>query len=254
MTSSRSSSPWCSDGIWRIGTRDGGDERTSSSSWSLQARRCRARRARALRAAGGGRSRRRRRRQFARRVRLARLASEGAQRDRALADRIIESEARLGSLFSRHRGKLGGPRRQRQRDRQDPARVVRPRRAPPGLGRLEVDRPAGRAARARARASAQRGGARARLPRPFRVLADARRARRDLAAGPARRSRGPPPGDLGAHQGRHRPRSARAPRPGAGRGAVPLGLRRRVLPGPADHERRFARGGARAPRSGRGRA
>ena len=46
--------------------------------------------------------------QFARRVRLARLASEASQRDRALADRIIESEARLGSLFSRHRGKLGG--------------------------------------------------------------------------------------------------------------------------------------------------
>ena len=46
--------------------------------------------------------------QFARRVRLARLASEASQRDRALADRIIESEARLGSLFSRHRGKLRG--------------------------------------------------------------------------------------------------------------------------------------------------
>jgi peptidyl-dipeptidase A len=46
--------------------------------------------------------------QFTRRVRLARLASESAQRERALADRIIESEARLGSLFSRHRGRLGG--------------------------------------------------------------------------------------------------------------------------------------------------
>jgi peptidyl-dipeptidase A len=46
--------------------------------------------------------------QFARRVRLARLTSEAAQRDRALADRIIESEARLGSLFSRHRGQLRG--------------------------------------------------------------------------------------------------------------------------------------------------
>jgi peptidyl-dipeptidase A len=46
--------------------------------------------------------------QFSRRVRLARLASEGSQRDRAIADRIIELEARLGSLFSRHRGKLGG--------------------------------------------------------------------------------------------------------------------------------------------------
>jgi peptidyl-dipeptidase A len=46
--------------------------------------------------------------QFARRVRLARLASEASQRERSLADRIIESEARLGSLFSRHRGKLGG--------------------------------------------------------------------------------------------------------------------------------------------------
>jgi peptidyl-dipeptidase A len=46
--------------------------------------------------------------QFGRRVRLARLASESSQRERALADRIIESEARLGSLFSRHRGKLGG--------------------------------------------------------------------------------------------------------------------------------------------------
>jgi peptidyl-dipeptidase A len=51
---------------------------------------------------GGGDS------QFARRVRLARLASEASQRERPLADRIIESEARLGSLFSRHRGKLGG--------------------------------------------------------------------------------------------------------------------------------------------------
>src|SRR6478609_1905765 len=46
--------------------------------------------------------------QFARRVRLARLTSEAGQRDRALADRIIESEARLGSLFSRHRGQLRG--------------------------------------------------------------------------------------------------------------------------------------------------
>ena len=46
--------------------------------------------------------------QLARRVRLARLASEAGQRDRALADRIIESEARLGSLFSRHRGQLRG--------------------------------------------------------------------------------------------------------------------------------------------------
>jgi peptidyl-dipeptidase A len=44
---------------------------------------------------------------FSRRVRLARLASEASQRDRTLADRIIEAEARLGSLFSRHRGKLG---------------------------------------------------------------------------------------------------------------------------------------------------
>ena len=46
--------------------------------------------------------------ELARRVRLARLASESGQRDRALADRIIESEARLGSLFSRHRGQLRG--------------------------------------------------------------------------------------------------------------------------------------------------
>ena len=46
--------------------------------------------------------------ELARRVRLARLASEAGQRDRPLADRIIESEARLGSLFSRHRGQLGG--------------------------------------------------------------------------------------------------------------------------------------------------
>lgn len=46
--------------------------------------------------------------QFSRRVRLARLASEASQRERSLADRIIESEARLGSLFSRHRGQLDG--------------------------------------------------------------------------------------------------------------------------------------------------
>jgi peptidyl-dipeptidase A len=46
--------------------------------------------------------------ELARRVRLARLASEAGQRERALADRIIESEARLGSLFARHRGRLGG--------------------------------------------------------------------------------------------------------------------------------------------------
>src|SRR5436190_5083500 len=46
--------------------------------------------------------------ELARRVRLARLASESGQRERALADRIIESEARLGSLFSRHRGQLRG--------------------------------------------------------------------------------------------------------------------------------------------------
>jgi peptidyl-dipeptidase A len=45
--------------------------------------------------------------ELARRVRLARLASEAAQRERALADRIIEAEARLGSLFSRHRGRIG---------------------------------------------------------------------------------------------------------------------------------------------------
>ena len=41
-------------------------------------------------------------------MRLARLASEAGQRERALADRIIEAEARLGSLFSRHRGQLRG--------------------------------------------------------------------------------------------------------------------------------------------------
>ncbi len=46
--------------------------------------------------------------ELARRVRLARLTSEAGQRDRALADRIIEAEARLGSLFSRHRGRIGG--------------------------------------------------------------------------------------------------------------------------------------------------
>ena len=46
--------------------------------------------------------------ELGRRVRLARLASEAGQRERALADRIIEAEARLGSLFSRHRGELGG--------------------------------------------------------------------------------------------------------------------------------------------------
>jgi peptidyl-dipeptidase A len=46
--------------------------------------------------------------QFTRRVRLARLASEASQRERSLADRIIEAEARLGSLFSRHRGRIGG--------------------------------------------------------------------------------------------------------------------------------------------------
>ena len=34
--------------------------------------------------------------------------TEAGQRERALADRIIESEARLGSLFSRHRGQIGG--------------------------------------------------------------------------------------------------------------------------------------------------
>jgi peptidyl-dipeptidase A len=45
--------------------------------------------------------------ELARRVRLARLASEAGQRDRMLADRIIEAEARLGSLFSRHRGQIG---------------------------------------------------------------------------------------------------------------------------------------------------
>jgi peptidyl-dipeptidase A len=45
--------------------------------------------------------------ELARRVRLARLTSEAGQRDRALADRIIEAEARLGSLFSRHRGRIG---------------------------------------------------------------------------------------------------------------------------------------------------
>ena len=46
--------------------------------------------------------------ELARRVRLARLTSEAGQRDRALADRIIEAEARLGSLFSRHRGRIAG--------------------------------------------------------------------------------------------------------------------------------------------------
>jgi peptidyl-dipeptidase A len=46
--------------------------------------------------------------ELARRVRLARLASEAGQRDRALANRIIEAEARLGSLFSRHRGQIAG--------------------------------------------------------------------------------------------------------------------------------------------------
>ena len=191
---------------------------------------------------------------LARRVRLARLASESGQRERALADRIIEAEARLGSLFSRHRGQLRG----REVNDNEIAKVLREstdraeRRR--GLGGLQVDRPAGRAARARARAPAQRGRARARLSRPLRVLADARRARRELAAEPARRPRRAARGDLGAHQGGHRRRSARAPRPGARRDAAAVGLRRRVLPGRAGRERRPARGGARAPRPGRGRA
>ena len=113
------------------------------------------------------------------------------------------------------------------RDSSDRERAAR------GLGGVEVDRPARGAARARARAPAQRGGARARLSRPLRLLADARRARRDLAAEPARRPRRPPRGDLGAHEGRDRRRPARAPRARRGRDAAALGLRRRVLPGRA---------------------
>ena len=127
-------------------------------------------------------------------------------------------------------------RRQRQRDREDPARVVGPRAPAPGLGRLEGDRPRRRAPRARARAPAQRGGPRARLSRSLRLLADARRARRDLAARAARRSRQPARGDLGAHQGGDRPGTARAARPRGRRDAASLGLRRRVLPGPADRK------------------
>ena len=95
--------------------------------------------------------------ELARRVRLARLASEAGQRDRALADRIIESEARLGSLFSRHRGQLRG----REVNDNEIAKVLRESSdralAPRGLGCVQVDRPARGAARARARASAQRG-------------------------------------------------------------------------------------------------
>jgi len=59
--------------------------------------------------------------ELARRVRLARLASEGSQRDRSLADRIIESEVQLGSLFSRHRGTLAG----RELNDNEIARILR---------------------------------------------------------------------------------------------------------------------------------
>ena len=75
-------------------------------------------------------------------MRLARLTSEAGQRDRALADRIIEAEARLGSLFSRHRGRIGG----REVNDNEIAKILRESvdrdRAPPGLGCVEVDRPA----------------------------------------------------------------------------------------------------------------
>ena len=147
-------------------------------------------------------------------ARAARAAGErvGAAGSRpGRPDHRVRGAARVALLAaSRAAARARG---QRQRDREGAAGVVRPRRAPRGLGRLQVDRPACGAARAGARASAQPGRAGARLSRSLRVLADARRARRDLAAEPAGRSRGPPVGDLGAHQGRDRRGPARAPRP-----------------------------------------
>ena len=43
-----------------------------------------------------------------RRVHLLRLAFEASQRERSLADRIIEAEAELATIFSTHRGEIGG--------------------------------------------------------------------------------------------------------------------------------------------------
>ncbi len=61
--------------------------------------------------------------------------------------------------------------------------------------------------------------------------------------------------DLGAHEGRDRRRaSARASGSPRTQPLEPWDYRRRVLPGRARRQRRPARGGARAPRSGRGRA
>ena len=116
--------------------------RTSSSSWrrrsaSMRCSRSRERYAQLVGAdrSGGGDA------QFTRRVRLARLASEASQRERSLADRIIEAEARLGSLFSRHRGRIGG----RDVNDNEIAEIMREsadrERAAPGLGRVEGDRP-----------------------------------------------------------------------------------------------------------------
>ena len=91
--------------------------------------------------------------QLARRVRLARLASEASQRDRAARGSHHRGRGppRLAVLRATA-GRLGG----RDVNDNEIAKILREssdraeRRA--GLGRLEVDRPAGRAARARARA------------------------------------------------------------------------------------------------------
>ena len=190
--------------------------------------------------------------QFARRVRLARLASEASQRDRALADRIIESEARLGSLFSRHRGKLGGRRSTTTRSaRSCASRPTATSGAGPGMPRSRSgDTPHRSCVSSRTCATRRPAHSATAITSSS---PDARRARRDLAAGTARRPRRASLGDLGAHQGVHRPGPPRAPGPRRGRAAATLGLRRRVLPGPADGRRRPARGGARARRSRGGR-
>ena len=186
--------------------------------------------------------------ELARRVRLARLASEAGQRDRALADRIIESEARLGSLFSRHRGQIGG----REVNDNEIAKILREstdrdeRRA--GLGRVEVDRPAGGAAAcASSRTCATRPRARSATATTSRSRSTLEELDEDWLLSAARRARGVARGDLGsARRRRSTTASARASASPAGEPLQPWDYADAFFQDAPDGERRPARGRARA--------
>ena len=186
--------------------------------------------------------------ELARRVRLARLASEAGQRDRALAERIVESEAqpRIALLAPPRPDRR--PRGQRQRDRQDPARLdaTAPSAARPGTPRSRSARRPRRTC-----ASSRTCATRPRARSATATTSSCRSTLEELDEGwllePARRARGAARGHLGAREGGDRRRaSARASASPPGEPLQPWDYADAFFQDAPHGAGRPARGGARA--------